>query len=246
MNSFRALTPALFRAFYRDRINLCISVFLPLVLLLVLDHQVPNSANQGIIRTSLFSVVICFSTCFIGAFNSTMNFTIWRENGMMRVLRNSPISSLSVVLSALCVSLLLSIVQYLLIIAVLYTPVVSIKPAGPWIFTLLPICFGVSIFFELGSIIPIWVHSIPAAIAISSIVVVLFVYCSGTFFPSSFLPAWVNSVAPYTPFRALVDSVQYLTFGIGDANTFLKGGLVIVCWFTPLSLLLPRALDLDK
>lgn len=194
----------------------------------------------------MFSVVICFSTCFIGAFNSTMNFTIWHQNGMTRVLRNSPLSGLSVLMSALSVSTLLSIMQYFLVVVVLYTPVVKVVPSNLWSFAILPICFGVGIFFEIGSLVSVWVHSIPAAISISSILVVLFVYCSGTFFPPNFLPAWVNLLAPYTPFRALVDSVEYLTFGIGDSNTLLKGGFVIFCWFTILSSVLPKTFNLDK
>lgn len=133
-----------------------------------------------------------------------------------------------------------------LVVVVLYTPVVKVVPSNLWSFAILPICFGVGIFFEIGSLVSVWVHSIPAAISISSILVVLFVYCSGTFFPPNFLPAWVNLLAPYTPFRALVDSVEYLTFGIGDSNTLLKGGFVIFCWFTILSSVLPKTFNLDK
>jgi ABC-2 type transport system permease protein len=171
------------------------------------------------------------------AFGSALTLTTWRQKGLLRRLRLSPVPLHSVVLARVGVSTGVSIVQSLLFIAVAALPYFGLKVSGGWWKFLPLVLAGTLAFLAIGSLVGAYARSAEGASGMVNLILLPMALLSGAFFPLDQAPSWMRPVAEALPLHHLVDGITaVLVRGQGWSSVLPHLGFLLA--FTGAALLL--------
>ena len=205
MTAYKALTASLARTSLRDPGTLLFSFLFPPALLLVLALSAGDLPGEGghPVVDDIGPNAMGFGIAFVGMFAGGTNIAEWREKGVIRVLRNAPMSVSAILGSALTVAVVSALIQSVLVVLVGIIPVVGIHLSAWAAMSVIPVFLGALFFYSLGVLIGLAVPTESAAAPAAMIVVVPMGFASGPrACPSAALPARCSALAPHRGGRA--------------------------------------------
>ncbi|MER6382187.1 ABC transporter permease [Streptomyces sp. NPDC001250] len=218
MSGYGALSAATYRAFVRDKVTLFFSFVFPLIFLVALglvfkgqalknghhyiDYIGPGIVAYGIGNGALFGVAY------------TMMH--WRRDEVIRLIRMTPVSSVTVLGARYVLTVGVGLVQAGLFVAVASLPVFGLHLAGTWPLTIPVLLCGITAFFVIGLLIGSYVSSPEAVGAVSNCVMMPMAFVSGTFYPLDAFPGWLKAISSVLPLR-------YMGEGIAGSLTGVRG-----------------------
>lgn len=218
----RALLLAITRSYFRDRVTLFFTFAFPLLFLVVfgllygrqsvgatreIDYTAPGVMSWGVANAALFGVAYTLMS--------------WRGSEVLRLIRMTP-TPLPVVLTArFLVAIAVALVQAVLFIGVAMLPVFGLRLSAEAVFAVPVLLAGVAAFFAIGLLIGMFATSPEAIAAISNCIILPMAFLSGTFYPISLSPRWMQIVSMLLPLRYLVDGTGRLLSGSAGASSAL-------------------------
>lgn len=224
MNRFRAMSRMMLVCDLRDAPTLIFTFLVPVGLLiaLVLSFGDMPSASGGDSVNEVSSNVVAFGTAFVGIFAGASHLALWRENGMLRLLRAFPISTGTILLAQAAVGVMFAVAQALLLVAIGTTPWLGMALLATAPAALVPIVLGYLMFFFLGVLIGILVPSMAGVSMLAILLVIPLGYAGGAMMPIEGLPDWLQTLAPFTPIYHLREAV---TMPLVDVGTWSDAGV---------------------
>ncbi len=219
MKRFRAMSKVLLVCDLRDAPTLIFTFLVPagLLIALVLSFGDMPSSSGGDSVNEVSSNVVAFGTAFVGIFAGASHLALWKENGMIRVLRAFPISTGTILLSQAAVGVMFAIAQAVLLVSIGVTPWLGMTPAITAPAALIPVVLGYLMFFFLGVLIGILVPSMAAVSMVAVLIVIPLGYAGGAMMPEEGLPDWLQTIAPYTP---IYHTREAVTMPLVDVGTW--------------------------
>lgn len=240
MSRFQALTKVLLRYDLRDWSTLVFTFLFPAGLLVVFALTMRDSV-AGMDLTGLISAnVMAFGAAFVGIFAGATHLVLWRENGMLTVLRSFPISSNTVITAQATagVALLLGQIVALVVIAIM----LGVRPEPTAPVSLIGLASGYLLFFMLGVIVGIVVPSMAGMSMAAIVLIIPLGMIGGAMMPVETLPSWVQAIAPYTPIYHIREAVAMPLIGEGSWNEFGIGVAYLVGVASVLTLFAQRSM----
>ena len=225
MTAYKALTASLARTSLRDPGTLLFSFLFPPALLLVLALSAGDLPGEGghPVVDDIGPNAMGFGIAFVGMFAGGTNIAEWREKGVIRVLRNAPMSVSAILGSALTVAVVFALIQSVLVVLVGIIPVVGIHLSAWAAMSVIPVFLGALFFYSLGVLIGLAVPTESAAAPAAMIVVVPMGFASGAVMPLEMLPEWVRTLAHVLPLTYLLDALRWPLPGAAGLRESLIG-----------------------
>ncbi len=175
----------------------------PLVLLAA--EQVEDSSLNAIqyITPGLLS----WSVATSAVFGSALTLVSWRRRQVLRRLRLSPVSPVTVLTSRLGVAFVVALLQAAVFVLLGITPIFGLRLSGWWWLSIPLLAVGTLAFFAIGMLAGSFAKTEEAASAIANLVVLPMAFLSGTFFPIDSAPTWLRAVSNAFPLRHLNDGM---------------------------------------
>ena len=202
------------------------------------SRQVENTSFEPI--QFLTAGILAWGVAMGAAFGASLNLVTWRKNQVLRRLRLSPVSSLSVVGARVGVSLGIAVLQGILFIGVALTPPFGLQlRASSWM--ILPLLLaGTLAFMSIGLLVGSLVRTEEAASGAVNLIVLPMAFLSGVFFDPSQLPGWLAAVSWVLPMKHMTAGL--LDVMVRDGSLLSAGGhlAVLVAFAVVLSLVAAR------
>jgi ABC-2 type transport system permease protein len=158
-----------------------------------IDYLVPGLLAMALSQSAVFGVA--------GTLVS------WRERGIFRRLRVTPLPLVEFIVARLVMQLLLAAMQVVVLLTIgrlLFGVHVVGNPLA-----LIPVAaFGAMAFIALGFLVGSVAHNAPAADAIANFVTLPMIFLSGVFFPVSSAPAIVVAIGHVMPLTYLANGLR--------------------------------------
>ncbi|AJC53640.1 ABC transporter permease [Streptomyces sp. 769] len=198
MIAFYALSRAMLKEFLRDWFTLLFTFFFPLLFVVYGIHQITVSPD----RHDLLERVIplyTWSVAGTGVFGMGMSLVDWRRRHLLRRIRQTPASTLSVLFSRITVILVITAAQTAAFFTVLALPPFSVRLGGSWWLCLPAIALGALSFACLGLLIGARCNNDQAGVALANLLITPMALVCGTFFDLRQAPGWIQSTAHLLP-----------------------------------------------
>ncbi len=164
------------------------------------------------------------------AFGAASTLVTWRQGRLLRRLTLSPVRAPALVTARLALSMGLAIVQTVLFIAVAVV-FFGLKLSQNWWMSLPLILAGTLAFMSIGLLAGAKSKSMETASALSNLIVVPMGFLSGSFFPLTLAPPWVQRFAEVLPLRHLnVGMMDVMARGAGPVSVLPQ--IAILLGFT--------------
>lgn len=227
MSSYTALSAAVTRAHVRDRVTLFFTFVFPLIFLVVFGLLFDDAGGRKPIDY-LAPGVLSWAVANGAVFGVAYTLVQWRDSGVLRLIRMTPTSVLTVLGSRFLVAVGVALAQIVVFVGVAALPPFGLRP-GPYALLALPVLVaGVMAFFAIGMIIGSHVTSSEAVAAIANCLLVPMAFLSGTFYPLDQSPGWLRAVARALPLKYMVDGTAgVLTGSRGPGSILLPIGVLL-------------------
>ncbi|NMO53197.1 ABC transporter permease [Actinoplanes sp. TBRC 11911] len=200
--------------FRRDRTAVVFTFAFPALLLLLFGTIFGDSYDQpGVSASHVFSASMIaygiLSTAFV---TMGAGLAMDREDGTLKRLHGTPITSTSYVLGKLILVLALSVAEVVVLIAVgVLVFGMSLPDASHWLTFLWLFLLSVVACSLLGMAVSTIVRHARTAGAILNVPVVALQFISGVFiYPPTELPHWLNAVASIFPVKWMAQGFRYV------------------------------------
>jgi ABC-2 type transport system permease protein len=151
--------------------------------------------------------LLSWSVATSAVFGSALTLVSWRRRKVLRRLRLSPVSPVTVLTSRLGVAFAVSLLQAALFVVIAVTPLFGLRLSGMWWLSIPLLAIGTLAFFAIGMLAGSFARTEEAASAIANLVVLPMAFLSGTFFPIDSAPTWLKAVSNAFPLRHLNDGM---------------------------------------
>ena len=216
MKSLLKMTWMEAKLFLREPVGTFFTIVFPLIYLILFgsisgNEPSPISAGRGTIETAIPSLTAMI-ICITGLIAISITITSYREKGILRRLRTTPVSPLIVLGAQLIVVFVMTALGMLLLIAVgmLFY---QVRFAGNMLSLLAGFTLSSLSFFGIGFILAGALPSFRAAQIIGNVLIYPMVFLSGTFFPIEMFPPVIQKVANFIPLTYVVNLLRGLWFG---------------------------------
>lgn len=172
--------------------------------------------------------LLSWSVATSAVFGAALTLVSWRRRQVLRRLRLSPVSPLTVLTSRLGVAFAVALLQAAMFIGVALTPPFGLQLAGQWWLVLPLLAIGTVSFFAIGMLAGSFAKTEEAASAISNLVVLPMAFLSGTFFPIDQAPAWLQTVSNVFPLRHMNDALLAVMVRGQGIGALLTPALVLL------------------
>jgi len=216
MKSLLRMTWMETKLFLREPIGTFFTLVFPLMLLFLFGEIFGNEPNptfggRGTIDISMpiYTAMIIGTT---GLMSTTITMATYRENGVLRRLRTTPISPLTVLVAQVTVVFLMTTIGMLLLVA-----------AGKFIYhvqfegNVLSVLGGFVLcclsFFGIGFIIAGTMPNARAAQVVGMVLLYPMIYLSGASFPRELLPETIRKISTFLPLTYVVNLLRGLWIG---------------------------------
>ena len=229
MKSLLRMTWMETKLFLREPIGTFFTLVFPLMLLFLFGEIFGNEPNptfggRGTIDISMpiYTAMIIGTT---GLMSTTITMATYRENGVLRRLRTTPISPLTVLVAQVTVVFLMTTVGMLLLVA-----------AGRFIYhvqfegNVLSVLGGFVLcclsFFGIGFIIAGTMPNARAAQVVGMVLLYPMIYLSGASFPRELLPETIRRISTFLPLTYVVNLLRGLWIGESWSLHLLDAGVL--------------------
>jgi len=217
------------KLFLREPIGTFFTLVFPLMLLFLFGEIFGNEPNptfggRGTIDISMpiYTAMIIGTT---GLMSTTITMATYRENGVLRRLRTTPISPLTVLVAQVTVVFLMTTIGMLLLVA-----------AGKFIYhvqfegNVLSVLGGFVLcclsFFGIGFIIAGTMPNARAAQVVGMVLLYPMIYLSGASFPRELLPETIRRISTFLPLTYVVNLLRGLWIGESWSLHLLDAGVL--------------------
>jgi len=220
------------KVFVREPMGLIGTIGLPVVMFIFLGRTFGTSmANAATMKPPPFSVPIL--SAILIALNAVTSLVaiiaIYREGGILKRLRATPLSPVTILSAHVIVKLAFTVVSLALLVVAgrrLFPGVMSVPLVSFTAALLLSTLSILSLGFIVASLVPTARFAQPISAAVFYPMVAL----SGLFFPVERLPMWLRVVASALPTTHAVSLMQSVWNGTGWSGHWPDAAaLVIIC-----------------
>ncbi|GGM34965.1 ABC transporter permease [Dactylosporangium sucinum] len=228
MNAYVALSGAVARSHVRDRITLFFTFLFPLIFLVVFGVLFDDLPDGRAPIEYLAPGVLSWAVANGAVFGVSYTLVHWRESGVLRLLRMTPTSVLTVLSARFVVAVGVALAQTVFFVGIAALPPLGLHVGAQAIFALPVVLLGVTAFFAIGMVIGSHVSSPEAVAAIANFLLVPMAFLSGTFYPLDQAPGWLQGFAKVLPLHYMIEGIAGVLTGTdGPASTVLPGAALL-------------------
>jgi ABC-2 type transport system permease protein len=229
MTQFAALSTATAKEWSRDKVGLFFSFLFPLVFLLIFGLLFQSESYEGRPYIDFIAPgVMCWAVANGALFGVAYSIMSWRQSHLLRLIRMTPTSVPTVLGSRFLVSVGSGLLQALFFLVIAVLPFLGLTLVPQAVVVLLPLFCGIVAFFALGLLVGTYAKSPEAVAAIGNIIILPMAFLSGTFYPVSGLPRWLQIVSEAFPLRHMIDGVSGVLSGARPAHAALLPAVVLL------------------
>jgi ABC-2 type transport system permease protein len=216
MRSLSKMTWMEAKLFLREPVSAFFTLVFPLIYLFLFgiisgDQPTPQFGGQRTIDASipgLTAVIICIT----GLMSTAMTMSAYRENGVLRRLRTTPVSPLVVLATQVIVVFTMTCLGMLLLIAA-GTLVYGVRFEGNAASFLAGFVLSSLSFFGIGFLLAGTLPTARSAWVVGMVLLYPMMFLSGAFFTVELLPAAVQKVSTFIPLTYVVNLLRGLWAG---------------------------------
>jgi ABC-2 type transport system permease protein len=212
MSSFMKLVQTEARLFVRDPMSLAVGLLLPTVVLMGLGAipmlREPSEEFGGIRFIDYFAPsMIVMSVGVVGLTNLPVMMTTYRERGILRRMRTTPMHPGRLLLAQLVVNLGAALVSALLVVAAGRIAYGVPLPKNPLGFAA-AFVLGIGAVFAIGMLVASLAPTTRAASGVASVLFMAAMFFGGVYLPRFMLPDAIARIGDYVPpgVQALLDA----------------------------------------
>jgi ABC-2 type transport system permease protein len=202
------------KIFLREPMGAIGTIVIPVVLFVVLGRVLRDEAGEAAFVSQGLPVFAVLFIAIAAVLSLTTIIAIYREGGILKRLKATPISPLVILSTHVVVKLILTAVTLGLLALAGRRIYVGPPPPGPWSFLAGVVLVAVSLM-SLGFVLASLVRTARFAQPLGSILLYALLAISGLFFPIARLPAIWQAVALASPLTHSVDLLRGLWTGAG-------------------------------
>ena len=230
MKSLLKMTWMEAKLFLREPVPAFFTLVFPLIYLFMFgiisgNEPSPQYGGQKTIDASipgLTAVIICIT----GLMAIPMTITTYRENGILRRLRTTPVNPLVVLVAQVIVVFVMTTLGMLLLVAA-GTLFYHVHFAGNAFSMLGGFTLSSLSFFALGFIIASSMPTVRSAWVVGMVLMYPMMFLSGAFFTVEIMPAVVQKVSAFMPLTYVVNLLSGLWFGEPWGAHLLDVGVLV-------------------
>lgn len=151
----------------------------------------------------LTSGLLSWGVAMSAAFGASLNLVTWRKSQVLRRLRLSPISPVSIVAARIVVGLAVAMLQGAIFILVAMTPPFGLQLSGSWWLTVPLLVAGTLSFMSIGLLVGSLVRTEEAASGAVNLIILPMAFLSGAFFDVATMPQVMQKISWLLPMRHL-------------------------------------------
>ena len=217
MKSLLKMTRMEAKLFLRDPASAFFSLIFPLIYLFMYgmisggNQPTPMYAGRGTIDAaipSLTAVIISMT----GLMSITITLTTYREKGILRRLRTTPVTPLVILTAQVIVIFAMTCLGMLLLIAA-GKLVYHVRFEGNAFSVLAGFILGSLSFFGIGFLLAGSMSTVRSAWTVAMVLLYPMLFLSGAFFSVNLLPTIVQKVSVFLPLTYVVNLLQGLWIG---------------------------------
>ena len=229
MQSLLKLTWMEAKLFLREPASAFFTLVFPLLYLFLYgaisgNQPAPMYGGRGMLDLaipSLTAVIIAMT----GLMSTTITLATYRENGILRRLRTTPLSSLAVLAAQVIVVFTMTCLGMLLLIAAGML-VYHVRFEGSALNLLAGFVLSSLSFFGIGFILAGTMPTARTAQTAGMVLLYPLVFLSGAFFPVELLPPAVQKVSAFTPLTYVVNLLRGMWAGQPWGDHLLDAGVL--------------------
>jgi ABC-2 type transport system permease protein len=216
MKSLLKMTWMETKLFLREPVGAFFTLVFPLMMLFLFGSIYGNTPSnyfngQGTVDISVpaYTAMIIATTSLLGL---TITITAYRENGVLRRLRTTPINPFTILVAQVIVLFLMTLIgMFLLIIA--GKLVYNLRFEGNALNVLVAFTLSILSFFALGFILAGIMPTTRSAQVVGMVILYPMLFLSGAGFPRELLPETIKKVANFLPLTYVVTLLRGLWVG---------------------------------
>ncbi|MBA4384509.1 MAG: ABC transporter permease [Anaerolinea sp.] len=230
MKSLLKLTWMETKLFFREPIGAFFTLVFPLMMLFLFGSIYGNTPNAHFNGRGTIDISIPAYTAMIIATSGLMSITItmaaYRENGVLRRFKTTPVSPLVILVAQVIVVFAMTLLgMFLLIIA--GKLVYHVKFEGNWLSVLGGFILCSLSFFSLGFILAGLMSSARTAQIVGMVLLYPMLFLSGAGFPRELLPAAIIKISAFLPLTYVVNLLRGLWVGEAWSAHLLDVGVLV-------------------
>ncbi len=234
MKSFLKMTWMEAKLFLREPANAFFTLLFPLIMLFIFGTiygnkaapSIPGASGQGTIET-LIPALIAMVIGMTGLMSITMTMASYRENGILRRLSTTPVSSLLVLFAQVVVVFVMTTLGMLLLILA-GKLVYHVQIEGNLLSLLGGFVLGSLSFFSIGFILAGIMPSTRTAQIVAMVLLYPMLILSGAAWPRELMPATVQKISSFVPLTYVVNLLRGLWMGESWNAHLLDAGILVV------------------
>lgn len=233
MKSFLKMTWMEAKLFLREPANAFFTLLFPLVMLFIFGSiysnqsapSIPGASGQGTVET-LIPALIAMVIGMTGLMAITMTMASYRENGVLRRLSTTPVSSLFVLVAQVVVVFSMTALGMLLLV-IAGKLVYHVRIPGNLLDILGGFILGSLSFFSIGFILAGTMPTTRTAQIVAMLLLYPMLILSGAAWPRELMPATVQKISAFMPLTYVVNLLRGLWIGEPWGNHLLDVGVLL-------------------
>jgi len=153
----------------------------------------------------------------------------YREEGVLRQLRATPLKPWTFSVSVICAHLIVALIQIFVLLGVTYILGVDLISYGLVRFVFVAM-LGTFIFLNLGAIVAQYVHGRGAVESAANAVTLPMLILSGSFFPTSQFPQFVQWFVEILPLTHMLRALRSIGLSQDPINEQIFAIIVLLIW----------------
>jgi len=230
MKSLLKMTWMEYKLFMREPVGAFFTLVFPLMLLFLFGSIYGNEPSQYFNGRGTIDISIPAYTAMIIATSGLMSITItmaaYREKGVLRRLRTTPVSPFSILAAQVIVVFAMTLIGMLLLI-IAGKLVYQVKFEGNALSVLGGFVLSILSFFGLGFILAGVMPNARTAQIVGMVFLYPMLFLSGAGFPRELLPAAIHKVSAFLPLTYVVNLLRGLWIGEAWRAHLLDAGVLI-------------------
>lgn len=230
MKSFLKMTWMEGKLFLREPMSAFFALVFPLIYLFMFgaisgNEPTPQFGGRGTIDASIPGLTAAI-ICIAGLMSTSMTLSTYREKGVLRRLRTTPVSPLVVLIAQAVVVFSMTALGMILLIAAGIL-VFHVNFHGNALSMLAGFTLSSLSFFGIGFIIAGAMPTVRSAWVVGMVLLYPMLLLSGAFFTIDLLPTAVQRVSAFLPLTYVVNLLSGLWTGAAWGNHLLDVGVLI-------------------
>jgi ABC-2 type transport system permease protein len=230
MNSLWKMTWMESKLFLREPVGAFFTLIFPLIMLFLFgmiygNNPPPGTGSQGAIDT-LIPAFTAMTIGIAGLMSITITLATYRENGILRRLRTTPVSPLVVMAAQVVVVFTMTALGVLLLVAA-GKLVYHVNFAGNLFSMLGGFILGCLSFFGIGFILAGVMPTARTAQVVAMVLMYPMLILSGAAWPRELMPAAIQNISAFVPLTYVVNLLRGLWAGEAWGAHLLDVGILL-------------------